>query len=336
MALPSISNVDLKLLSVFRTVARSGGFSLAQAELNVSQATISIHIKNLETRLGLTLCQRGRSGFALTEDGQRVYDASNALFNHIEDFRSLVLGYEQLVGELQIAIIDNSVFHPKFQLGNVIKRFGELDHDVDITVHVAPPNQLEQMVLSGQAHMGIGYFPRRISQLDYERLYMSEMRLFCGKGHPLFDKDVKDITVKDVKSHAHAQRGYVSFDQLPDNERSFKYTARAPNIEGLAHLVLSGEYLAFLPIHYAAKFEEKGMVRPLLTKKYGYVSCYEIIRRKSAARTPTEKKFHELLKLESNELGLVETERLPPKKKATMPKKPRGRSGPRRKGGVTH
>jgi len=305
MALPSISNVDLKLLNVFRTIARSGGFSLAQAELNVSQATISIHIKNLETRLGLTLCQRGRSGFALTEDGQRVYDASNALFNHIEDFRSLVLGYEQLVGELQIAIIDNSVFHPKFQLGNVIKRFGELDHQVDITVHVAPPNQLEQMVLSGQAHMGVGYFPRRISQLDYEPLYMSEMRLFCGRDHPLFEKDAKDISSKDIERYPHAQRGYVSFDQLPENERSFTYSARAPNIEGLAHLVLSGKYLAFMPTHYAEKFVEQGKVRPLMTEKLGYVSCYEIIRRKSTARTPAEKKFHELLMLESRELQLV-------------------------------
>ncbi|MBT8154699.1 LysR family transcriptional regulator [Epibacterium ulvae] len=305
MALPAISNVDLKLLSVFRTVARCGGFSLAQAELNVSQATISIHIKNLETRLGLRLCQRGRSGFALTEDGQRVYDASNALFVHIEDFRSLILGYEQLIGELQIAIIDNSVFHPKFQLGNVISRFGELDHKVDITVHVAPPNQLEHMVLSGQAHIGIGYFPRRISQLSYEPLYTSEMRLYCGQGHPLFDKNEDDITVTGVSSYPHAQRGYVSVDQMAENERSFIYTARAPNIEGLAHLVLSGKYLAFLPTHYASKFQEQGAIRPILNEEYEYGSCYEIIRRQAAARTPAEKKFHELLMLESRERTLI-------------------------------
>jgi DNA-binding transcriptional LysR family regulator len=239
MALPSMSNVDLKLLSVFRTVARSGGFALAQTELNVSQATISIHIKNLETRLGFKLCQRGRGGFALTEDGQRVYDASNALFNHLEDFHSLVLGFEKLVGELQIAIIDNSVFHPGFQLGNVINKFGELDHGVDITVHVAPPNTLEQMVLSSQAHMGIGYFPRRLAQLEYFPLYQSEVKLFCGARHALFQKKDSEISVEDIESHYHAQRGYVSYDQLRDREKLFKYTARAPNIEGLAHLVLS-------------------------------------------------------------------------------------------------
>lgn len=295
MAPRSISNVDLKLLSVFRTVARSGGFSLAQTELNVSQATISIHIKNLETRLGLTLCQRGRSGFALTEDGQRVYDASNALFSHIEDFKSLVLGYERLVGELQIAIIDNSVFHPRFQLGQVIHAFGELGHSVDITVHVAPPNQLEQMVLSSQAHIGIGFFPRRLSQLDYHPAFRSSMELYCGSGHPLYDVPDAELSAQVIAQYPHAQRGYVSFDQLPDNEREFNFTARAQNIEGLAHLILSGQYLAFLPTHYARNWLPGGEMRSLLPQAYAYESQYEIIRRRSAARTPAEKKFFEIL-----------------------------------------
>jgi LysR family transcriptional regulator, transcriptional activator for bauABCD operon len=295
MPIQSISNVDLKLLSVFRTVARSGGFSLAQTALNVSQATISIQIKNLETRLGLTLCQRGRSGFALTEDGQRVYDASNALFNHIEDFRSLVLGYERLVGELQIAVIDNSVYHPSFQLGRVIRAFGLLDHNVDITVHVAPPNQLEQMVLSSQVHLGIGFFPRRLSQLDYDPAFSASMELYCGSEHPLFSMPDEELTPSLIAEHDHAQRGYVSYDQLPENERHFRYTARAQAIEGLAHLILSGQYLAFLPVHYANNWVPKGEMRPLLSREYAYSSQYEIIRRKSAARTPAEKKFFELL-----------------------------------------
>lgn len=295
MALRSLSNVDLKLLSVFRTVARCGGFSLAQAELNVSQATISIHIKNLETRLGLTLCQRGRSGFALTEDGQRVYDASNALFSHIEDFRSLVLGYELLVGELQIAVIDNTVFHPGFQLGQVIRAFGALRHSVDITVHVAPPNQLEQMVLSSQAHMGIGFFPRRLSQLEYHPAFLASMELYCGVEHPLFSASDDDLSPEIIAQYPHAQRGYVSFDQLPDNERQFVYSARAQNVEGLAHLILSGRYLAFLPVHYAQNWLPTHQMRSLLSSEYAYTSQYEIIRRKSAARTPAERKFFELL-----------------------------------------
>jgi len=295
MPAPSISNVDLKLLQVFMTVARCGGFSLAQTELNVSQATISIHIKNLETRLGLTLCQRGRTGFSLTDDGQRVYDAANALFSHLEAFRSVVLGHERLVGELQIAIIDNAVFHPSYHLSDAIAKFGELDHDVDITVHVAAPNQLEQLVLAGQAHVGIGFFPRRLPQLKYSPAFKSDMELFCGTDHPLFERSSRKMTVDEIERFDHAQRGYVSHDQLPENERNFKFSARAHNIEGLAHLILSGQYLGFLPLHYARQWTDKDQMRSILPTKYRYTSQYEIIRRKSAPQTPAESKFFEIL-----------------------------------------
>jgi LysR family transcriptional regulator, transcriptional activator for bauABCD operon len=295
MATRSIGNVDLKLLNVFRAVARSGGFSLAQTELNVSQSTISIQIKDLETRLGLTLCQRGRSGFSLTEDGQRVYDASNALFSQLEDFKSHVFSHEKLVGELHIAINDNLVFNAAFQLSDVIREFGRVRHRVDITVHVPHPNQLEQMVLSGQAHIGIGYFPRRLSQIEYFPGFESRMELYSGVGHPLFDQDESVTTVDSVERFDHAQRGYMSVDQLPEKEKNFNYTARAQNVEGLAQLILSGRYLALLPVHYASSWVGRGLMRPVLPRVYAYSFQYEIIRRKSAPRIPAEKKFFELL-----------------------------------------
>jgi len=296
MTVPPISNVDLKLLRVFMAVVRSGGFSLAQAELNVSQATISIHIKSLETRLGLILCQRGRAGFTLTEDGQRTYQAACALFNHLDDFRSQVLGEEKLVGELQVAVIDNTISHPTFKLSESIRQFGELNHEVHVTVFVAAPNRLEQMVLSGEAHMGIGFFPRKLSQLDYHQAFMSDMEMYCGREHALFEKDNSQINISDIEEAEHAQRGYVSIDQTPDNHKPFNFTARAHHVEGLAHLVLSGQYLAFLPKHYALPLVDMGLLKSIRPDIYAYQSTYEIIRRKSSVDTPAASKFYELLK----------------------------------------
>ena len=64
--LGQISDMDLRLLRVFRSVVECGGMAAAELELNIATSTISRHIKDLETRLGLTLCRRGRGGFALT------------------------------------------------------------------------------------------------------------------------------------------------------------------------------------------------------------------------------------------------------------------------------
>lgn len=56
-----LQDVDLKLLRVFMTIVKCGGFSAAQATLNMSQSSISEQMTNLETRLGVTLCERIRS-----------------------------------------------------------------------------------------------------------------------------------------------------------------------------------------------------------------------------------------------------------------------------------
>ncbi|MFM7786129.1 MAG: LysR family transcriptional regulator, partial [Gammaproteobacteria bacterium] len=63
--LGQVTDLDLRLLRVFRTVVESGGFAAAELALNVGRSTISKQIKDLETRLGMRLCRRGRGGFAL-------------------------------------------------------------------------------------------------------------------------------------------------------------------------------------------------------------------------------------------------------------------------------
>ena len=81
---------DLHLLGVFMTVAQCGGFAAAQVTLNVDQSTISRQIGDLERRLGMRLCQRGRAGFHLTDKGRVVYEACQHLSIALESFRTTV------------------------------------------------------------------------------------------------------------------------------------------------------------------------------------------------------------------------------------------------------
>ena len=120
--------------------------------------------------------------------------------------------------------------------------------------------------------------------------------MFCGKKHVLFGKPDAKIRHAEIEKAAHAQRGYVSLDQAPEKQRGFSYSARAHSIEGLAHLVLSGHYLAFLPEHYADQWVSCGLMRSVKADEYAYVSQYEIMRRKSAARTPAELKFFDFVR----------------------------------------
>ncbi|MEO9273528.1 LysR substrate-binding domain-containing protein [Marinomonas sp. 5E14-1] len=70
----------LKSLPVFEAVARLNSFSLAAAELNVSQSAISHQIRILENHLGETLFNRQGRNLELTTEGKRYLDVvSNSL-----------------------------------------------------------------------------------------------------------------------------------------------------------------------------------------------------------------------------------------------------------------
>ncbi len=80
-----IADVDIRLLRVFLAVVESGGFSAAQTVLNVGIPTISLHMSELERRIGFRLCSRGSAGFQLSDRGKEVYEQTRALVATLDD-----------------------------------------------------------------------------------------------------------------------------------------------------------------------------------------------------------------------------------------------------------
>ena len=111
--LGTVRDFDLKLLTVFIAVVENRGFSAAQAALNVGQSTISGYMADLETRLGMRLCNRGISGFELTEDGKVVYEVAKELFRSIDVASARIQAQSgALTGPLKIAIADALYSNP--------------------------------------------------------------------------------------------------------------------------------------------------------------------------------------------------------------------------------
>src|SRR6516162_5878483 len=102
-----LSDGDLRRLRVFCTITRCGGFAAAESELQIGLPSISRFIKDLEIRLGVRLCRRGRVGFELTEPGRRVYAASLQLITDLQRFETNIRSiHSALAGTLTIGIID--------------------------------------------------------------------------------------------------------------------------------------------------------------------------------------------------------------------------------------
>ncbi|MEH6635955.1 MAG: LysR family transcriptional regulator [Halioglobus sp.] len=280
--LGNVTDNDIRLLRVFRAVVACGGFAAAELELNINRSTISRHIKDLEMRLGVTLCRRGRGGFAMTTEGEQVYASAQKMMASMEDFQHEVDElHQRLTGTLSIAIFDKTATNPQCHINQAFARFDEQAPAVQPEIHVEPINAIERGVMEGRFHLGIIPIHRPSSSLDYHRLFEEQMYLYCAYAHPLFDTTTATISAKKVRDCKYVGIGYHSPNMEVTRELGQQRHATAYDQEAVAHLVLSGKYLGYLPEHYAETFVARGVMRTLLPDVFAYTCQFSAIVRHS-------------------------------------------------------
>jgi DNA-binding transcriptional LysR family regulator len=294
--LPQLSDMDLRLLRVFKSVVECGGMAAAELELNIGTSTVSRHVKDLETRLAMVLCRRGRAGFALTPDGQQVYEQTLRLLAAVHDFRSSINDiHHRLGGELDVAVFDKTATNPQAHLAEAVARFRKTAPGVALNLHVAGINVIERGVIDGSFQVGVIPSHRSSQSLAYADLFGETMLLYCGQGHPLFDAPHTGLTWARLRAHAFAGLGYHSPNMEASHRARLPRKATGFDQESIATLILSGEFLGFLPDHYAGAFEQGGLMRAIAPKRFHYACRFVSLVRKSPVPTRTARLFADCL-----------------------------------------
>ena len=276
--LGQLSDLDIRLLRVFRAVVECGGMSAAELELNIGRSTISRHIKDLEMRLGLTLCHRGRGGFSLTDEGQEIYDATLRLLAALDSFRSGVDDlHQRLTGKLTLALFDKTVTNDEAKLHDALRTFADQAPEVDVDIYVEALNTIERGILDGKYQVGIIPAHRTSTTLDYHPLFSEQMDLYCSPGHPLFDNPDLDGDDDVIRQHRYAGLGYHSPNMELSRAMKLRRRASAYDQEAVATLIRSGRYVGFLPDHYARFFVERGQMRRLDNQHLHYTVQFSAI-----------------------------------------------------------
>lgn len=277
--LNTVTDLDLRLLRVFLAIVDAGGLSAAQASLNVGQSTLSSQLATLETRLGFSLCQRGRGGFRLTPKGERFVQLARRLVDSLNDFGAEARNMDrQLVGSLNIGLIGHMPMSQNARVSQAIARFRQRDEAVRFSIIVRAPAELEELLISGQVQVAVGYFWHRVPTLEYTQLFVERQVAYCGRGHALMAK-AGQVTLEDLVGQDWAWRSYP----LPEARMSVpapRVTAVADNMEAAAVLLLSGRHLGYLPEHYAAPYVEAGLLAPLNSEQMHYNVTFHMASRK--------------------------------------------------------
>jgi len=287
-----VTDVDLRLLRIFQTVVDCGGLSAAEIDLGIGRSTISTHIAELEGRLGTRLCQRGRSGFALTNRGKKIYEASLGLMKSLDVFRNEVNeNQDAMAGELNVGICDNMIWDKEARLSQVFREFSAIGSEVDLTLYVLSPDEIEHRLIDGRLHVGIACVMHKLASLNYEHLFDELKYLYCGREHPLFNVPDSQITTADLVASQYVKKGYAVNSDLQQANTAMGKRVVGFHVEAFALLILSGRYIGVLPEHYAAIWEEKGEMRRLHPKRYEATVNFSIMTAQSRPHTVAQSAF---------------------------------------------
>jgi DNA-binding transcriptional LysR family regulator len=291
--------LNIRLLEVFIAVVQHQGYSGAQQELNLTTSAISNYMSELESHLGFVLCQRGRSGFMLTEKGQQFLHQAIKLMDEIDQLERHAEALKGDVGgTFRIAVLDATVMDDSLSLSSVIQQFNDRFPAVHLNLQIRSPHEQVQGILNNQLDLAIGNFPSSVNNVIEEKLYREQHWLYCSDQHPLFNE--RQIPMDQITRYGLVTRSYWNAADL--RKRGFGHsTATVESMEAQLTLILSGRYVGYLPEHYAQMYVKERRLRPLLPSEFGYQAPFSMICRRGRSRELFIRTMRELLIKQTSE-----------------------------------
>jgi DNA-binding transcriptional LysR family regulator len=279
----TLTNLDLRLIRIFRAIVECQGLSNAELVLHLSQSRISAGLAELEARLGVRLCQRGRAGFSLTEGGTTVYEASHDLFEAADRFCNQIGAVSSnLQHVLRLGTVDAVATNRDLWLATALRRLREKIPTLIIDFSTSSPGELEKQLETGSRDIIVMPAFHKRKGLSYQKILHEKHSLYCARGHRLFEKKDSEIGRDDLGKASFIARGYLHDYDL---QRVGHGTAEATveTMEAQLVLILTGDYIGYLPTHYAGPWIKTGALHCMKDSQLSYNSTLYAVTQPSGS-----------------------------------------------------
>jgi len=195
-------NISTRQLEAFVAAARLGSFTRAAEQIHMTQAGLSLTLRNLERQLGCRLFNRTTRAIWLTDAGRRLQPVVERMLDELRstagDVRRLTQVARRTITVAATPLVCASI------LPRVFQRL-KIEHpDIDVVAKDAERSMIGPMVQSGEVDVGLGVLFRPSSGL--ERQPLGKVKLVC----------VRQELVTSVTASPTRKAGKLAWAQLRD------------------------------------------------------------------------------------------------------------------------
>ncbi|MEG0797381.1 MAG: LysR family transcriptional regulator [Acidaminococcaceae bacterium] len=264
----------LEALKTLVAVVECQGFTKAATVLNLSQPSVSLHIKRLEEEFGLVLLQRSQQQkkFVVTAAGQHLYERSKQLLRLYADTKTELAEYAQGTrGKLHIGatLTIGEYFLPAF-----LGRFCAENPTLDVQVSIANTAAICQKVAAFEVNIGLIEGRAEYGKFVQEEFYRDELVLIAPVTATVASADPSKavwITREEGSGSRQEWERYLTEQQLsPRNTIVFSSNY------AVKEAVSNGLGLALVSEHIARQAEARGEVQIMAMPK-NYARCFSYI-----------------------------------------------------------
>jgi DNA-binding transcriptional LysR family regulator len=179
---PIAGLAELPHLSTFARAAERGSFTLAAAELGITQAAVSQRVAVLEQELRVSLFDRRAGRISLTDAGERLYGYARQILGLHEQAREDIGGFRPPVsGDLPIAAssVPGECFLPA-----LLSAFYAKHPQVHVRATVSDSGSVLAEVEKGRASLGLVGQKAERAGLELRPIGGDSLVLIVPSGHP--------------------------------------------------------------------------------------------------------------------------------------------------------
>lgn len=272
-------------LRVFVTVAEQSHFSKAGELLNLSQPSVSMHIRNLENELGAKLLYRSSKQVRLTEAGNILYKHAKQILAHFEEAsQEIHMLQDEVTGSIHIGA---SFTIGEYILPAKLAEFANQYPQVKIQVTIGNTEEIIGGVRSNDLDIGFIEGEAHANDLLVTPYMKDEMIMISPSNHPLskvssVDKHMLQDQVWVLREPGSGTRAFSDYF-IQEEDITVKRSYVFNSSQGVKEAVASGLGIAMLSRWIVRKELLCGEISELPIRHHHLERQFSIIRHQDSS-----------------------------------------------------